>query len=57
MKKFLAEKLIYVVDHPPYLPDRAPCDYNVFSNVKSALHGIHLVCWAYKLRGFKNNII
>jgi len=28
-----------VLDHPPYSPDRAPCDFYLFPKVKSALKG------------------
>jgi len=28
-----------VLDHPPYSPDLAPCDFYLFPKVKSALKG------------------
>ena len=35
VKKLLAEKQIPALDHPPYLPDLAPCGFCLFSKVKS----------------------
>ena len=39
VKQFLAEKRITVLEHPPYSPDLAPCDFYLFPKVKSALKG------------------
>lgn len=41
VKQFLADKQIPVLDHPPYSPDLAPCDYFLFPKVKSVLKGTH----------------
>jgi hypothetical protein len=32
-----------VLEHPPYLPDLAPCDFYLFPEVKSVLKGTHFV--------------
>jgi hypothetical protein len=37
--EFLAKKLIMKLDHPPYLPDLAPCDFWLFPKLKTALKG------------------
>ncbi|XP_054711202.1 replication initiator 1-like [Uloborus diversus] len=39
VKKFLANHNIPILDHPPYSPDLAPCDFFLFPKVKSALKG------------------
>lgn len=39
VKTFLAKHSIPVLDHPPYSPDLAPCDFYLFPKVKSALKG------------------
>lgn len=39
VKRFLAKFSIPVLDHPPYSPDLAPCDFYLFPKVKSALKG------------------
>lgn len=39
VKQFLAEKQIAVLEHLPYSPDLAPCDFFLFPKVKSALKG------------------
>lgn len=41
VKQFLADKRIPVLEHPPYSPDLAPCDFYLFPKVKSALKGRH----------------
>ncbi|GFV01538.1 protein GVQW3 [Trichonephila clavipes] len=38
-KRFLAKHSIPVLEHPPYSPDLAPCDFYLFPKVKSALKG------------------
>jgi histone-lysine N-methyltransferase SETMAR len=35
--EFLAKKSITKSDHPPYLPDLAPCDFWLFPKLKTAL--------------------
>ncbi|EFN68500.1 Histone-lysine N-methyltransferase SETMAR, partial [Camponotus floridanus] len=39
VKSFFAKHKITVLDHPPYSPDLAPCDYFLFPKVKSELKG------------------
>lgn len=39
VKRFLAEKNIPVLEHPPYSPDLAPCDYWLFPKIKSLMKG------------------
>jgi hypothetical protein len=41
MQRFLAPKNMAVVPHPPYSPDLAPCDFFLFSRMKSKLKGRH----------------
>ena len=41
MKQFLADKRITVLEHPPYSPDLAPCDFYLFPKIKSLLKGTH----------------
>ena len=35
--KFLTKHKITVLEHPPYSPDLAPCDFFLFPKIKSAL--------------------
>ena len=37
VKRLLAKYSIPMLDHPPYSPDLAPCDFYLFPKVKSAL--------------------
>jgi histone-lysine N-methyltransferase SETMAR len=37
--KFLAKKSITKIDHLPYSPDLAPCDFWLFPKFKTALKG------------------
>jgi len=37
--EFLAKNSITKMDHPPYLPDLAPCDFWLFPKLKNALKG------------------
>ena len=37
--EFLAKNSITKMDHPPYSPDLAPCDFWLFSKLKNALKG------------------
>jgi histone-lysine N-methyltransferase SETMAR len=39
VREFLAKHSIPVVPHPPFLPDLAPCDFFLFSRLKSTLKG------------------
>ena len=41
IREFLAKKNIPVLPHPPYSPDLAPCDFYLFSKLKSKLKGHH----------------
>jgi hypothetical protein len=43
VKQFLANKNITVLQHPPYSPDVAPCDFYIFIKIKSVLKGTHFV--------------
>jgi hypothetical protein len=43
VKKFLANKIITVLEHPPYSPDPTSCDFYLFPNIKSVLKGTHFV--------------
>ena len=38
-KRYLAKNNISVMEHPPYSPDLAPCDFFLFPKIKSALKG------------------
>ena len=37
--QFLAQKMIAVLDHPPYSPDLAPADFFLFPRLKAAMKG------------------
>lgn len=39
VKTFLAKYNIPILDHPPYSPDLAPCDFFLFPKVKAVLKG------------------
>jgi len=39
VKRYLAKSNIPVMEHPPYSPDLAPCDFFLFPKIKSALEG------------------
>jgi len=39
VKKFLAEKQIPTLDHPPYSPNLTPCDFSLFPKIKAVLKG------------------
>jgi hypothetical protein len=41
--EFLAKNKITTMDHPPYLPDLAPCDFCLFPKVKNITRGEHFV--------------
>jgi len=43
VKQFLANKNITVLQHPPYSPDLAPCDFYLFPKIKSVLKRTHFV--------------
>jgi transposase len=39
VREFLAKKSIMKLDHPPYSPDLAPCNFWLFPKLKTALKG------------------
>lgn len=39
MKRYLAARSTPVLEHAPYSPDLAPCDFYLFPKIKSALKG------------------
>lgn len=41
VRQFLANKQITALDHPPYSPDLAPCDFWLFPRLKTVLKGTH----------------
>ena len=41
LKKFLANRNVAVLHHPPYWPDLAPADYFLFPKFKFPLKGPH----------------
>ena len=41
IRELLAKKNIPILPHPPYSPDLAPCDFYLFSKLKSKLKGHH----------------
>jgi hypothetical protein len=41
VKTFLGRHKIPVLEHPPYSPDLAPCDFFLFPKIKSALKGTY----------------
>ncbi|KAL4089251.1 hypothetical protein QTP88_024309 [Uroleucon formosanum] len=41
IQRFLTEKKMSVLQHPPYSPDLAPCDFFLFPKIKSFLKGTH----------------
>jgi hypothetical protein len=43
VKQLLAYKNIPVLEHPPYSPDFTPCDFCLFSKIKSELKWTHFV--------------
>jgi transposase len=42
-REFLAKNKITTMDHPPYSPDLAPCDFYLFPKVKNIMRGEHFV--------------
>jgi hypothetical protein len=39
LRKFLAKKSLTKIDHPPYPPDLAPCNFWLFPKLKNSLKG------------------
>jgi hypothetical protein len=42
-KQFLVNKTFTVMQHPPYSPVLAPCDFYLFPKIKSVLKGTHFL--------------
>jgi hypothetical protein len=38
-----AHHIITVLEHPPYSPDLAPCDFYLFPQIRSLLKGTHFL--------------
>jgi transposase len=43
VKQFLTNRNITVLEHPPYSPYLAPCDFYLFPKIKSVLKGTHFL--------------
>lgn len=41
VRQFFAKRLFPILEHPPYSPDLAPCDFCLFPRVKRALKETH----------------
>lgn len=41
VRQFLAKNSITILDHPPYSPDLAPCDFFLFPKCKNVMRGQH----------------
>ena len=39
VRQFLAQKIVAVLDHPPYFPFLAPADFFLFPRLKAAIKG------------------
>ena len=39
VRQFLARNQVCVLNHPPYSPDLAPCDFSLFPKLKLKLKG------------------
>ena len=39
VRQILAQKMVVVLDHPPYSPDLAPADFFLFPRLKAAMKG------------------
>ena len=37
--QYLAQKIVAVLDHPPYSPDLAPADFFLFPRLKAVIKG------------------
>ena len=40
IRQFLAKRNVTVLDHPPYSPDLAPCDFFLFPKLKEVIKGV-----------------
>ena len=52
VRQFLAQRMVVVLDHPPYSPDLTPADFFLFPRVKAAIKG---VCFAH-VSAIKNRV-
>ena len=43
IRRFLAERNVTVVDHPPYSLDLAPCDFFLFPKLKEVIKGVRFL--------------
>jgi hypothetical protein len=43
VKQVLANNNITLLEHPPYMPELASCDFYLFPDIKSVLKGTHFV--------------
>jgi len=41
VRRFLTKNSVCVLNHPPYSPDLAPCDFSLFQKLKMKLKGIY----------------
>ena len=41
VKQYLAKHGVTTLEHPPYSPDLAPCDFYLFPRIKKAIKGHH----------------
>ena len=41
MHQFQAQKMVTVLDHPPYFSDLTPADFYLFPRLKAAIKGGH----------------
>jgi len=41
VRRFLVKNRVCVLNHPPYSPDLAPCDFALFSKLKMKLQGTY----------------
>ena len=53
VRQFLATKQVTILDHPPYLPDLAPCDYFLFLKLKGTIKGTHFE----RVEDIKSNVM
>ena len=43
VRQLLVKKQITALDHPPYFPDLAPCDFWIFPKLKAMMKGTHFL--------------
>ena len=43
VRQLLVKKQITALDHPPYFPDLAPCDFWLFPRLKAVMKGTHFL--------------